>query len=86
VVWDCNAPKIDYEYDGRNNNQWINNVLSVARKEPTEANPTWGTLALPLRALLYVRAKDMEKNSQRLAYQPLCRERFGSDQLGSRAN
>jgi hypothetical protein len=31
VDWDCNAPKIDYEYGGRNNNQWINNVLSVAR-------------------------------------------------------
>ncbi len=37
VVWDCNAPKIDYEHGGRNNNQWINNVLSVAKKEPPEA-------------------------------------------------
>jgi hypothetical protein len=37
VVWDCNAPKIDYEHSGRNNNQWINNVLSVAKKEPPEA-------------------------------------------------
>ena len=37
VVWDCNAPKIDYEHGGPNNNKWINNVLSVAKKEPPEA-------------------------------------------------
>ena len=37
VVWDCNAPKIDYEHGGPNNNQWVNNVLSVAREEPPEA-------------------------------------------------
>lgn len=34
VVWNCNTPKIDYEYGGPNNNRWINNVLSVAKKEP----------------------------------------------------
>jgi hypothetical protein len=37
VVWDCNAPKIDYKHGGRNNSQWINNVLSFAWKEPPEA-------------------------------------------------
>jgi hypothetical protein len=37
VVWDCNTPKIDYEEGGRNNNQWSNNVLSAAKKEPPEA-------------------------------------------------
>jgi hypothetical protein len=37
VVWDCNAPNIDYEQGGRNNNRWINNVLSADKKEPPEA-------------------------------------------------
>jgi hypothetical protein len=37
VVWDSNAPKIDYEYGGRNNNRWVGNVLSSGKEEPTEA-------------------------------------------------
>jgi hypothetical protein len=45
VVWDCNAPKIDYEYGGPNNNQWINNVLSVAREEPPQSRTLRDTIA-----------------------------------------
>jgi hypothetical protein len=45
VVWDCNAPKIDYEYGGRNNNQWVKNVLSTAREEPPEARALRDTIA-----------------------------------------
>lgn len=37
VVWDCNSPKIDYEYGGPNNNKWVDNVLSTVKAEPTEA-------------------------------------------------
>jgi hypothetical protein len=37
VVWDCNAPNIDYEYGGPNNNQWVKNMLSTAKEEPPEA-------------------------------------------------
>jgi hypothetical protein len=37
VVWDCNAAKIDYQHGGPNNNQWINNVLSVPKEEPPES-------------------------------------------------
>ena len=37
MVWDSNAPTIDYEHGGRNNNQWVNNVLSADKKEPPEA-------------------------------------------------
>ena len=37
VVWDCNDTKIDNEYGGRNNNQWLNNVLSADKKESPEA-------------------------------------------------
>jgi parallel beta-helix repeat protein len=45
VVWDCNAPNIDYEYGGPNNNQWINNVLSADKKEPPEAKALRDTIA-----------------------------------------
>jgi hypothetical protein len=45
VGWDCNAPKIDYEHGGRNNNQGINNVLSVAKQEPPEAKALRDTIA-----------------------------------------
>ena len=45
MVWDCNAPKIDYQHGGPNNNQWINNVLSVARQEPPEARALRDTIA-----------------------------------------
>jgi hypothetical protein len=45
VVWDCNAPRIDYEHGGRNNNQWINNVLSADKKEPPEARALRDTIA-----------------------------------------
>src|SRR4029077_8600112 len=45
VVWDCNAPKIDYEHGGPNNNQWIKNVLSAAKKEPPEARTLRDTIA-----------------------------------------
>jgi hypothetical protein len=44
VVWDCNAPKIDYQHGGPNNNQWINNVLS-SREEPPEARALRDTIA-----------------------------------------
>jgi hypothetical protein len=37
VVWDCNAPTIDYEHGCPNNNQWIDNVLSVVKEEPPQA-------------------------------------------------
>jgi hypothetical protein len=45
VVWDCNAPNIDYEHGGRNNNQWINNVLSADKMEPPEAKALRDTIA-----------------------------------------
>jgi hypothetical protein len=37
VVWDCSSPSIDYQHGGRNNNQWVRNVLSAAREEPPQA-------------------------------------------------
>jgi hypothetical protein len=37
VVWDCNAPNIDYQHGGPNNNRWGKNVLSAAKQEPPEA-------------------------------------------------
>ena len=45
VVWDCIAPKIDYEHGGSNNHQWINNVLSVGKEEPPEAKALCDTIA-----------------------------------------
>ena len=45
VVWDCNAPKIDYEQGGPNNNQWLKNVLSVEKEEPPEAKALRDTIA-----------------------------------------
>ena len=42
---DCSAPTIDYEQGGRNNNQWVNNVLSAAKKEPPEAGALRDTIA-----------------------------------------
>jgi parallel beta-helix repeat protein len=45
VVWDCNAPKIDNEYGGPSNNQWVKNVLSIAEGEPPEAKALRGTIA-----------------------------------------
>jgi hypothetical protein len=53
VVWDCNAPKIDYEHDGRNNNQWINNVFSVAKEEPPQAKALRDTIAARRKKGLY---------------------------------
>jgi hypothetical protein len=49
VVWDCNAPNIDYEYGGPNNNQWINNVLSAAREEPPQARALRDNIAARLK-------------------------------------
>jgi hypothetical protein len=45
VVWDCDAPKIDYEHGGRNNNKWVGNVLSRERDEPPQAERLRATIA-----------------------------------------
>src|SRR5262249_31607004 len=59
VVWDCNAPNIDYEHGGRNDNQWINNVLSADKKEPPEAKSLRDTIAAK-RKMGFLLAEDAD--------------------------
>jgi hypothetical protein len=46
VVWNCNAPNIDYEYGGPNNNKWVKNVLSAGKEEPPQAKALRDAIAV----------------------------------------
>jgi hypothetical protein len=49
VVWDCHSPHIDNEEGGPNNNEWVHNVLSVAKEEPPQASVLREKIAAKLK-------------------------------------